>query len=49
MGSSFDDVTMIKDHDDIRILDGGKSMGDDEDGSSLHDGIHALGDHGLGS
>ena len=39
---------MIEDHDDVGVLDGAEAVGDDEDGASGHEGVHALLDHGLG-
>ena len=47
VGAAFDDLAVVEDHDDVGVLDGRESVGDDEDGASFHERIHAALDEGL--
>lgn len=49
MGAAFDDLAMVEDHDDVGVLDGRESVGDDEDGASFHERIHTALDEGFGA
>ena len=41
VGTALNDMAGFQDHDDIAILNCGKTMGDNEDRSAFHDGIHS--------
>lgn len=49
VGAAFDDLAVVEDHDDVGVLDGRESVGDDEDGASFHERIHAALDEGFGA
>ena len=40
MASPLNDPSLLHDHDAVSIADGGKPVGDDEGGSSLHQSVH---------
>ena len=42
MVSPLDDMSVIQHHDGVGVAHGGKTVGDDKDGSALHQVIHAL-------
>ena len=42
VGSLLYDMAVTHDENHIRLLDGGKTMGDDEAGSALHHGVKGL-------
>ncbi len=42
LSSSFNDLSLVENHDFIRVSDGGKTVGDDHDSSILLEGIQAL-------
>lgn len=47
--AAFDDATVVHNHDDIGILDGGESVGDDKDGATLHELVHPILHDGFGA
>ena len=47
--AAFDDATVVHDHDDVGILDGGESVGDDKDGASVHELVHPILHDGFGA
>ena len=49
MVAALDDVAMVKDHDDIRVADGGQPVGDDKDGAPIHQLVHTGLYDGLGT
>lgn len=49
VGAALDDLAVVEDHDDVGVLDGGESVGDDENGASFHERIHAALDEGFGA
>ena len=49
MIASFDDFTVFENADDVGVANGGKSVGYDEDGASLHKFVHTLLDKFLGA
>lgn len=49
VGAAFDDLAVVEDHDDVGVLDGRESVGDDEDGASFHEGVHAALNEGFGA
>ena len=48
MGATLDDLAVVQHHDAVGVADGGQAVGDDEDGSSLHQRIHTGLHLGLG-
>lgn len=49
MGALLDDVTVVEDDDLVGITDGTQTVGDDEGGAPLHEGVHATLHHLLGT
>ena len=49
VGATLNDMASLQDHDDIAILDGGEAVGDDENRSALHNGVHAALDEFFGA
>ena len=49
MVTTFDDASLIQYHDNIRVLNSRKTMGNDKDRSAFHQLIHTTLDDGLGS
>ena len=41
MGALLDDAAVVEDDDQVGIADGGETVGDDEGGAALHEGVHA--------
>ena len=48
MGAALDDAAVFQHHDHIGVLYGGEAVGDDENGASLHQTVHAPLYHGFG-
>ena len=42
MGAPLDNPALLHDHDAVRVADGGQAVGNDEGGSSGHQGVHAV-------
>lgn len=42
MRAAFDDAAVVKDHDHVGVADRGKTVRDDENGSAVHQTVHAL-------
>ena len=49
MVAPLDDAPVVKNHDNVRIADGGKPMRNDEHRSSLHQSVHSLLHDGFGA
>ena len=49
VATALDDDAMVKHHNDVRIADSRQAVRDDEDGSALHQRIHAGLYNGLGT
>lgn len=47
--AAFDNFAVIQDHDNVGVHDGGKAVGDDENGSAFHQPIHTFLDERFGS
>ena len=45
----FLDLALLDDHDAVGVTHGGQTVGNDENGAALHEGIHTLGDQRLGT
>ena len=45
----LDDIAVLHNQDQIRVLDGGKPVGNDETGPASHQVIHSLLNPGFGS
>ena len=42
MGASLDDAALFQYHDAVAVSHGGKPVGNDEGGASMHEPVHAL-------
>ena len=42
VGAALDDAAMVENHDAVGVRDRGQTVGDDEDGAALHQGVHAV-------
>ena len=49
VAAALDDAAVLKDDDDIGVLDRGEPVGDDEDRPPAHQRVHTLLDNGLGT
>ena len=49
MGSSLDDASLLKNHATVAVSYRGKSVGNDEGGSAVHELIHTVLNHLLGT
>ena len=49
MVAALDDTAVIQHHDDVRVHDGGQTVGDDEHSAALHELIHTRLHDGLGT
>ena len=47
MVAPLNDLTLLKDHNGLGIADGGQTVGNDKDGTTLHQAIHAFFNHPL--
>ena len=41
MVATFNNFTMIKDHNNVTVHNGGETVGDDENGTAFHQFVHA--------
>ena len=48
MVATFDNAAVVHDHDDVRVDDGGQTMGDYEDGAAGHEAVQAFLHHFFG-
>ena len=49
VGSPLNNPAVVQDHDAVGVADGGQAVGNDEGGTALHQGVHALLHQGLGA
>ena len=47
--ATFDDAAVIHDHNNISVLNGGESVGNDKDGAPFHELIHPILHDGFGA
>ena len=48
MRATFNNPSLLQHHNCVGVADGGKPVGDHEDGAPRHEGVHAALDEGLG-
>ena len=49
VASAFNDFSVVKNHDNIGVLNGGKAVGNYKNGSSIHKSVHTALYNGFGS